>query len=71
MTTAALRLSTPLPETRTAAKTAHKKGFLARLYDAMIAARMRQAEYEIARRRHLIPENLRKEVGALPFVRGA
>jgi len=72
MTTATLRLSTPLPE----ARTAPAKGRFARFIDAMIEARMRQAMREIAHRRHLIPEPMLKAAGyasgnngALPFRR--
>jgi hypothetical protein len=67
MTTAALRISTPLPET----ETAPKKSFFKRVLDAMIAARMRQAQREILMHKHLLPENVRKDLGTLPFVRGA
>ena len=42
MTTATLRISTPLPE----ARTAPRKGLLARFFDAMVEARMRQAMRE-------------------------
>jgi hypothetical protein len=34
-------------------------------------ARMRAAMREIAMRQHLVPEDLRKDLGSLPFVRGA
>lgn len=75
MTTAALRISTPLPEARTAPRSATtiapKKGFFARLMTALTEARMRQAMREVARHQHMIPENMRKEMGDLPFVRGA
>ena len=67
MTTATLRISTSLPET----KTAPKQGFWKRFYRALIAARMRQAQREILLHKHLVPENIRKDLGALPFVRGA
>ena len=43
MTTATLRISTPLPEVRTAPQ----KNFLKRVFDAMVAARMRQAIREL------------------------
>ena len=59
MTTATLRISTPIPVTRTAPR----KGFLARLYDAFVEARMRAAMREIAMRRHLIPEDVLKKAG--------
>ena len=67
MTTATLRISTPLPE----AEAAPKKSFFKRVLDAMIAARMRQAQRELLMHKHLLPENVRKDLGALPFVRGA
>ena len=54
MTTATLRLSTPIPATRTAPR----KSFLARFYDAFVEARMRAAMREIALHRHLIPEQM-------------
>jgi hypothetical protein len=74
MTTATLRLSTPLPEERTAAS---KKSLLARFFDALIEARMRQAAREIAMHRHLMPDQLLNDGdratvtndGALPFTR--
>jgi hypothetical protein len=77
MATATLPLSSPLPEVRTAPKSA-KKGLFARIVDAMIEARMRQAMREIAHHRHLIPDHMLKAAGyettlsnhgALPFTR--
>lgn len=74
MTTATLRLSTPVSATRTAPG----KGFFARFYDALIEARMRAAMREIAMHRHLIPEDMLKKAGytasasndgAYPFTR--
>jgi hypothetical protein len=74
MTTATLRLSTPIPATRTAPR----KSFLARFYDAFVEARMRAAMREIAMHRHLIPEEVLKKAGysatlsddaAYPFTR--
>jgi hypothetical protein len=74
MTTATLRLSIPA----SAARTAPRKGFLARFYDAFIEARMRAAMRELARHRHLIPEDVLKKAGytasasndgAYPFTR--
>ena len=74
MTTATLRLSTPVSATRTAPR----RGFFARFYDALVEARMRQAMRELALHRHLIPENVLKEAGytatvsndgAYPFTR--
>ena len=74
MTTATLRISTPIPATRKAPR----KGYLARMYDAFIEARMRAALREIAMRRHLVPEDVLKKAGytatasndsAYPFTR--
>jgi hypothetical protein len=87
MTTATLRLSTPLAP----AKTAPKQGLLAGFFEAMMAARMRQAMRELERHPHLLPQDAAKPVeivpqdevkrtgyratfadaGMLPFVRGA
>ena len=87
MTTATLRLSTPLAPT----KTAPKQGLLARFFEAMMAARMRQAMRELERHPHLLPQDAIKpadivpqdevkragykatfaDAGLLPFVRGA
>ncbi|HKS65178.1 MAG TPA: hypothetical protein VJT13_25980 [Xanthobacteraceae bacterium] len=74
MTTATLRISTPIPATRKAPR----KSLLARMYDAFIEARMRAALREIAMRRHLVPEDVLKKAGytatasndsAYPFTR--
>jgi hypothetical protein len=59
MTTTTLHISAPLPVARTKAR----KGILARLFDAMTAARMRQAMRELERHRHLIPPHLLKSTG--------
>ena len=67
MTAATLRLSTPISAASGPAKT----GLFTRLYNALMEARMRQAMREIAMREHLVPEDLRKDLGSLPFVRGA
>lgn len=67
MTTATLRISTPLPTT----ETAPKESLWKRFYRALIASRMRQAERELRAHQHLLPEDIRKDLGALPFVRGA
>lgn len=64
MTTATLRLSTPLP----VAETAPHKGLFARFIDAVAEARMRQAMIEIRRHRHLIPEHMLKSAGYEPTV---
>jgi hypothetical protein len=65
MTTATLRLSSPI----SAAAGPAKKGLFTRIYNALMEARMRQAMREIAMRRHLVPEDIRKDLGSLPFVR--
>ena len=74
MTTATLPLFTRLPATRSTPK----KGLFARMFDAMVEARMRQALREIAHRPHLLPEDLLKKYGyaatlkndsAYPFTR--
>lgn len=74
MTTATLRLSTPLAQPATAAK----QSLPSRIYQAVMAARMRQAVREIAMHRHLLPEELLQQAdlratvtndGALPFTR--
>ena len=73
MTTATLRLSTPISAGRTP-----RKSLLTRIYHALIEARMRKAMREIAMRRHLIPEDMLKKAGytatvsddaAYPFTR--
>jgi hypothetical protein len=61
MSDAALRYAGPLTETVAPAK---GKGLLARFYDAMIEARMRQAMRELELHRHLMPRN----AGAEPTV---
>ena len=74
MTTATLPLFTRLP----AAQSKPTKGLLARMFDAMVEARMRQAVREIAHHPHLLPEDLLKKYGyeatlkddgAYPFTR--
>jgi len=74
MTTATLRISAALPQ----ARTEPRRGMLARFFDAMAAARMRQAMRELERHRHLIPPHLLKSAGyeatasddsKLPFTR--
>jgi hypothetical protein len=69
MSTAALRYSGPLTEAKSSAgaksparakssnKPASGKSLLARFFDAMVEARMRQATRELAMHRHLLPEN--------------
>lgn len=56
MSDAALRYAGPLTETK-AVTPATGKSMLARFFDAMIEARMRQATRELAMHRHLLPEN--------------
>ena len=74
MTTATVRLSGPLP----AARSKPAKGFFTRFFEALAAARMRQAMRELERHRHLLPPHLLKEAGyqatasddsAFPFTR--
>ena len=65
MSTAALSYSGPITEAKSSPKaaapktaaTASRKGLLARFYDALIEARMRQAMRELAMHRHLMPED--------------
>jgi hypothetical protein len=59
MTAAIFHTPTALPE----AGTMRKRGLLARFFDAMAEARMRQAVRELAMHRHLIPEDLLKKYG--------
>ena len=58
--------------------TARRPGFFARFYAALIEARLRAAMREVARNRHLIPEDFLKKSGyvaslnddsRLPFTR--
>ena len=74
MTTATFSLATPYPATQVAPK----RRLLARFFDALMEARMRQALREIRHHRHLIPDHVLKEAGyevtvtndaALPFTR--
>ncbi len=60
------------------AKTLPEKGFWARVYDAIVEARMRQVEREMRNHLYLIPENVLKSSGyratlrdskGLPFVK--
>ena len=63
MSTAALSYSGPLTEAKSSAKAAApqaaaaRKSLLARFYDALVEARMRQAMRELAMHRHLLPES--------------
>ena len=71
MSTAALSYSSPLTEPKSSAKPsaapkaiASRKGLLARFFDAMVEARMRQAMRELAMHRHLLPENSAEKTGS-------
>lgn len=48
----------PAATAKAAAKPAATKSFFARMWDAMIEARMRQAMREVALHRHLLPAEL-------------
>ena len=74
MTAATFHAPTAFPESRAAPK----RGLLARFFDAMAEARMRQAIRELAMHRNLVPEDLLKKYGytatlrddrAYPFTR--
>lgn len=67
-----------LPAANPAARSAPKRGWLARFYAALVEARLRAAMREIAMRRHLVPDDILKTAGyqatvtkdgALPFTR--
>jgi hypothetical protein len=71
MSTATLRYSGPLAEAESFAEAksttkaaASRKSLLARFFDAVIEARMRQAMRELAMHRHLLPENSAEEAGS-------
>ncbi len=66
MSTAALSYSGPLTEAKTATPKAatSRKGMLARFFDAMVEARMRQAMRELAMHRHLLPESSAEKTGS-------
>ena len=81
MATATLHLSAGLSAAKSAASAPHsaRKSLLRRVYDALIAARMRHAMQEIAMHRHLVPDDVRISGGheaglandQLPFTRAA
>ena len=88
MATATLHLSAGLSTPKSAVSAAKsaasvagsaRKSLLRRVYDALIAARMRHAMQEIAMRRHLVPDDVRISGGheaglandQLPFTRAA
>lgn len=64
--------------TRTDAVAPQRRGFLRRFLDALMESRMRQAERELRRYRHLLPDELeraaarldRRSEDSLPFLRG-
>jgi hypothetical protein len=76
---AAITYGTATPVRMTAKKTkaANHKGFWTRFYEALVEARLRQAEREIRMHRHLLPSELEfagtkisyKNEDTLPFVR--
>jgi hypothetical protein len=63
MATATIGLSTPLSAPAKAPASAPRKGLFMRLMEAMMVARLRQAERELSMYRHLFPEG---KVGPLP-----
>jgi hypothetical protein len=70
--TATLRVSGALPAagTRTPSSTPARKGAVARFVDRMIEARLRKAEAEVRHyHRHLLPDELDRKLGNLPFAR--
>jgi hypothetical protein len=67
VTTATMPLSASISE---AARPA-KNGFFARFYNALMEARMRAAMREIRMHQHLLQDDVTKDLGTLPFVRGA
>jgi hypothetical protein len=70
MTTAALRVSDTMPAAGARAPAPAHKGPFARFLEGMIEARLRRAEAEIRLyHRHLLPEELDRKLGNLPFVR--
>ena len=62
MTTAFLPLSPSLPSTPAASE----RSLVIRFFDALMEARMRAALREIARHRHLVPEDVVKAAGYQP-----
>ena len=81
MATATLHLSAGLSAAKSAASAAGsvRKSLLRRVYDALIAARMRHAMQEIALHRHLVTDDVRISSGheaglangQMPFTRAA
>lgn len=72
MSTASITIAAPI------SRPSAKKGFLKRLYDSFVEARLRAAMREVAMHRHLIPEDAVKNLGfkpslsndaTMPFVR--
>jgi hypothetical protein len=76
MSAATLRYSGPLTDAKSSTeakpsikaksstKAASGKSLLARFFDAMVEARMRQATRELAMHRHLLPENSPEKAGS-------
>jgi hypothetical protein len=71
-------LRTAAASAKTAGTAKPAKGFWARFYDALVEARMRQAEREIRMHLHLVPQDVLKQNGyaanykaaeKLPFVK--
>ena len=64
--------------TRTAVVAPQRRGFFSRFVDALVESRMRQAERELRRYRHLMPDELERAAlrldsrseDSLPFLRG-
>ena len=72
MAVATLRMPVTLPETRKGSA----RGLLARVFAAVVEARMRAALHELDMHRHLVPQDVLKQAGyvasisddgALPF----
>ena len=70
MSSATLRYAGSLTEAKPSTKpatpnaAASGRGLLARFFDAMVEARMRQATRELAMHRHLLPENSAEKTGS-------
>ena len=79
MTTATFNIGSSSGATAAVTNAKRRPGFWRRAYDAMVQARLRQAEYELARYREVVPADPVKDagyrpagirgIGALPFVR--
>ena len=68
----------PAARAARAATAPKRRGFLGRILDALIESRQRQAERELRRYRHLLPDELeraalkldQRSADSLPFLRG-